>query len=393
MIAHTPTIFASVAWVALIMAFCLLLVGRFNQRDGLRLAGCGLLSHALAYVCYTQFGHASLWITYLAGNSLLSLALAFYTASIFTINALPVPWKTIFIFPLLMALLLALQIDTTEPRMLTSTTILMLQCGLIILYARRHAQQEKRAHVLLIIGAGISLIGLLIRVAVIVSGTPQDMAYDTSNIKQTISISIGTVTVMMLSLGLVLMSKERTELTLEHMAMRDSLTGIANRRAVIEQLDNEIRRAQRNASSLAIAIIDIDHFKRINDDYGHIAGDMVLCHCVSMIRQRLRQSDQVGRYGGEEFLLVMPDSRIDGAVAALEEMCRSVADNPAEHAHHRIAYTLSAGIWCGRPDANDNATNLIAMADAALYKAKASGRNCVKLSAASTDPQTSERAA
>ena len=86
MIAHTPTLFAAVALVATIMAFCLLLVGQFNRRDNLLLTGCGLLAHALAYVCYTVYGHAPLWLSYGVGNSLLSLALAFYSASLFRVR-------------------------------------------------------------------------------------------------------------------------------------------------------------------------------------------------------------------------------------------------------------------------------------------------------------------
>lgn len=95
MIAHTPTLFAAVALVATILAFCLLLVGHGNRRDNLMLTGCGLLVHALAYVCYTLYAQAPLWLSYGLGNSLLSLALAFYTASLFRVRERVVPWRVI----------------------------------------------------------------------------------------------------------------------------------------------------------------------------------------------------------------------------------------------------------------------------------------------------------
>ncbi|CAI8705538.1 hypothetical protein [Pseudomonas sp. IT-P176] len=164
MIAHTPTLFACVALVATIMAFCLILVGQFNQRDGLLTIGFGLLAHALAYVGYTLYGHAPLWLTYGAANTLLAVALAFYGASVFRIVELPVAWWRIFAPAALMLVLMASLIDTLEPRMLAATLVLMVQCGLIIYWTRRYVPAQGRARMLLIIGSSISLIGLGMRV-------------------------------------------------------------------------------------------------------------------------------------------------------------------------------------------------------------------------------------
>lgn len=381
MIAHTPTIFASVAWVAMIMAFCLLVVGRFNQRDGMLTVGAGLLAHALAYVCFTLFSHASLWITYALPNSLLSVALAFYTASIFRIAEHRVSWLWLFSLPLCQIVLLTLLLDTLEPRTLVASGILMIQCALIIRWAAQFAQPGGRAHILLIVGAGISLIGILIRVVTIVGGSAPEMRYDVSNLRQSISVSIGTVTVMMLSLGLVLMSKERSEAALKHLALRDALTGIPNRRAILEELDLEIERARRTETSLAIVIIDLDHFKAINDQYGHLAGDEVLRHCVEQLKKRLRQTDRLGRYGGEEFLLMMPGATVEGAMTAVEELRQAIADNHTQFGEHSIPQSFSAGVWIGVPSARDTANGLIAQADAALYECKAAGRNAARLAA------------
>lgn len=224
MIAHSPTIFASVAWVAFIMAFCLLVVGRFDQRDGLSTVGAGLLAYALTYACFMQHGNAPLWLTYSLANTLLSLALAFYSASLFRINQRPVPWRLIICGPISMGLLMALLLETREPRMLAACAVLIAQCLLIIWWARANRIPGGRAHLLVMIGAGVSVFGILIRVVAILSGMAEEMRYDVSNLRQTISLSIGTVTVMMITLGLVLMSKERIEGILKHMALHDPLT-------------------------------------------------------------------------------------------------------------------------------------------------------------------------
>lgn len=306
MIAHTPTLFACVALVATIMAFCLILVGQFNQRDGLLTIGFGLLAHALAYVGYTFYGHASLWFTYGAANTLLAVALAFYGASVFRIVELPVCWWRVFAPAALMLALMVSLIDTLEPRMLAATLVLMVQCALIIYWTHRYIPAQGRARILLIIGSSISLIGLGMRVVAVLGGGAAEMRYDVSNLKQTVSVSIGTFTAMMISLGLVLLSKERSESLLQRLALRDALTGIFNRRAILELFSTELERSRRAGSWFAVAMIDIDHFKQINDVHGHLAGDELIRHCVSHLTQRLRHSDSIGRYGARSSCYCCP---------------------------------------------------------------------------------------
>ncbi|WDY59850.1 GGDEF domain-containing protein [Pseudomonas sp. PSKL.D1] len=381
MIAHTPTLFAAVALVATILAFCLLLVGQRNRRDNLWLTGCGLLAHASAYVCYTLYGHAPLWLSYGVGNSLLSLALAFYAASLFWVREQAVPWRLIFSIPLLLLVGLLLLLDTLEPRMLLATLVLMLQCSMILYWVRRRRAWAGSAHLLLVIGSLISLVGLGMRAVAVIGGTAVDMRYDTSNLKQSVSVAIGTATVMMYAIGLVLMAKERSETRLQHLALRDVLTGTFNRGAILERFSAEFDRARGEQRSLAVAMIDIDHFKRINDRYGHLAGDEVLCHCVRQLLQRIRQTDSLGRYGGEEFLLLLPDTDREGALQALHGLREAIACSPAHFAGDEIALRFSVGLWCGVPSPQHNPTSLLAQADAALYQAKAAGRNTVQMAA------------
>lgn len=162
---------------------------------------------------------------------------------------------------------------------------------------------------------------------------------------------------------------------LAHEAMHDPLTGAANRRAIMETMSSELSRAKRQNADLSIGICDIDHFKKVNDTHGHLVGDEVLCGVVRLLEGSLRKYDRVGRWGGEEFLVVAPGSR-DGEAGGLYERLRAaLADNPISTQAGKVSITVSIGAatWSG----NQSAEELLGAADAALYRAKDRGRNCV----------------
>ncbi|GIZ10664.1 GGDEF domain-containing protein [Pseudomonas sp. NCCP-436] len=383
MVAHTQTLFGAVALVAVLMGSCLILVGRLDHRDGMLTTGLGMLSHSLAYVGYTLFGHAPLWISYVLANTLLSTAMAFYTVSLPLIHGRPPPWKLAFTFPVVQVVLLTVLLNTQIPRQLTACMVLLCQCLLVFHFSRRYSVPGGRAHRVLLFGSALSLTGLGMRVVVILSGAPAEMHYNVSNLKQTFSVSIGAATVLMLSFGLVLLSRERIESQLRQTAMLDTLTGIPNRRAIIEHFTDEIERACRLKTPLAIAMLDVDHFKRINDSYGHLIGDDVLKYCATHLQRRLRRHDHVGRYGGEEFLLVLPGTDADGALQLVDQLRRTFCDKPARFAGHSINLSFSAGI-CGvsHVDEHTNLTELLHQADTALYAAKNAGRNTLRVAGA-----------
>lgn len=162
---------------------------------------------------------------------------------------------------------------------------------------------------------------------------------------------------------------------LAHEATHDPLTGIYNRRAIMEALSRELSREERQRNGLAIGMCDIDYFKKINDVHGHQVGDEVLCGVVRLMVKCLRQYDSVGRFGGEEFVVITPGVK-EGDVGALYERFRAtVADNPIVTRAGEIPITLSIGVAvCGQSDKMDE---LLASADTALYQAKNGGRNRV----------------
>jgi len=168
----------------------------------------------------------------------------------------------------------------------------------------------------------------------------------------------------------------KSELELVNKLVReDQLTGALNRRGLDDALAREAARAERNGTPLCAAMIDIDNFKKINDTHGHQVGDIVLVHLVAIIMETLRTHDLIGRYGGEEFLLILPDSRIEEARTAMARLQRKLAGKPISWGNQQLLVTFSAGVASRRPGEPEAA--LIDRADQALYEAKREGKDRV----------------
>jgi diguanylate cyclase (GGDEF)-like protein len=159
---------------------------------------------------------------------------------------------------------------------------------------------------------------------------------------------------------------------LRELAMIDSLTGVLNRRAFLDQADGEWVRHRRNSHALACAMIDVDGFKRINDTFGHAAGDAVLQHIGALVRATLRASDLPARLGGDEFIALMPETNLDGAMATAERLLGRVAARPLTVLDQQFATTISIGV--ASADQCNSLEELMAHADRALYRAKKEGR-------------------
>ena len=160
-------------------------------------------------------------------------------------------------------------------------------------------------------------------------------------------------------------------------ANMDELTGILNRAAIRETLTRALEQAIREDSAVSVVLCDADGFKQVNDTYGHPVGDAVLRGLAKRLRARLRPNDAVGRYGGEEFLIVLPGSCLQRAMAVAERLRENVCGEPLQTSAGRLPVTVSLGVATGRGD-NLNLDTLISEADQALYRAKQRGRNRVE---------------
>jgi diguanylate cyclase (GGDEF)-like protein len=172
------------------------------------------------------------------------------------------------------------------------------------------------------------------------------------------------------SFGFLTMVTQRLVVRLREASMLDALTGLFNRRAMNEALHRAWLRHRRTRAPLAALVIDLDHFKRINDTRGHAAGDAVLARVAGLLQAQLRAEDVLGRAGGEEFWLVLPDTSRAHALALAERLRQQVADAT-------LGTTCSVGVALAE-EGDLDAGQLIARADAALYRAKDGGRNRVE---------------
>ncbi len=162
---------------------------------------------------------------------------------------------------------------------------------------------------------------------------------------------------------------------LAYQATHDALTGLLNRRAILDGLDEAISRAKRENSGLSVGMCDIDHFKRINDALGHQAGDEALIGFARCLQAQLREHDFVGRYGGEEFLVIAADPTDGVGEGLYERLCVRVAETEIKTKSGPVSITVSIGV--ARGTGQDTADSLLAASDEALYQAKAGGRNHV----------------
>ncbi len=163
---------------------------------------------------------------------------------------------------------------------------------------------------------------------------------------------------------------------LHELSITDGLTQLKNRSYFDEVMEAETNKATRGNYPVALIIIDIDHFKRVNDTYGHLAGDECLRHVATILRAHVkRTSDVIARYGGEEFAVVLPDTECDEALLLAEEIRKAVATSPVSFARQVISLTLSCGIASTIPKSRRSVVELISHADEALYRAKENGRN------------------
>lgn len=171
---------------------------------------------------------------------------------------------------------------------------------------------------------------------------------------------------------------ERLRLQLQEQAIRDPLTGVYNRRYFAEALDKETARAIRESSPFSVFILDVDYFKKFNDTYGHKCGDLVLQSLANFLIEHTRRSDIVCRFGGEEFVVLMPDASVDSAYERAEDFRKKFSELAVVYEGQSLTCTFSAGV-ASYPLHSARGESLLGYADDALYISKANGRNRVTI--------------
>ena len=194
---------------------------------------------------------------------------------------------------------------------------------------------------------------------------------------QTMTLFAGYLLMIVNGFGFLLLCKEKDDARMVQLATVDNLTGLINRHAFFDRTESARALAARQHSPISLMMIDIDHFKRINDCFGHAAGDEALCVFARTTEAVLRDQDIMGRLGGEEFALVLPDTDLEGAILAAERLRLTVAGTTLQTTAAPYAMTISVGVVVIDPNEHINAA--LARADHALYAAKTGGRNRVSV--------------
>ena len=162
---------------------------------------------------------------------------------------------------------------------------------------------------------------------------------------------------------------------LRYLATTDPLTGLLNRRAFMTTLADELTRSQRLHSRFTLLMLDIDHFKRVNDTYGHPVGDVVLVHLSNLLAEQLRSIDKLARIGGEEFAILLVDTSAEAAATVIERLLATIRSKPASHPESGQPIAITASIGCTESKAEDDEQSPFVRADRALYAAKQGGRD------------------
>lgn len=188
------------------------------------------------------------------------------------------------------------------------------------------------------------------------------------------------VVLNLIGFGLLMLVNEFVTVELRRLAYKDPLTGVFNRRAFLTLLDKATSLASRMGGTLPVLAIDLDHFKKINDTWGHQRGDEALCHFVGVATACLRKPDVIGRMGGEEFAIFLPNTTFDDACVVAERLRTQLAAQPLNSTRGPISLTASIGVTlCGQGESTEIA---LGRADAAMYRAKEAGRNRVEVASA-----------
>lgn len=385
-----PTLLLIFPVVALSMAVAVLIVAWGQPRsEGLLQWGAGLLMVALAFPLFILNIRAggAFPLLMVAGNGLLSLSYALSLVAIRRFHGRPCPR-----LPTLLPVALAIAgafvfMHRHEVRVALGGVLFALQGGMVVYEAlRRDNGVLGRGNQLLALGAGMVAALYVQRAVGVLLGWKDVAQLQLPHALQVGSQLMGLAGLVFTTLGFILMGQERADAEHQKLARLDMLTGVPNRRALMDGLERMFAQAVREHQPLALLMVDIDRFKRVNDTHGHLAGDAVLAAVAACLGQGLRTQDALGRYGGEEFLVVLPGTDAAGAARLAEHLRQQVEKMAVPWAGQAVRVTISIGVHAQVPSGAARVDAMIDTADQAMYTAKRSGRNRVAILEAPLPP-------
>lgn len=347
-------------------------------RDGLGKWTGALLLQAVVFGLYASEGIWPKYASVVLANALFITCLTLQAAAIYEFYGQTMSrwWHVV---PLLMvAMLFALVIDNFPVRVILSGAIFgATMLALAIMGQRLNREDRGSARLLLLTGYLIGASTMFARAMVSILEPGSIPGFLIPSPLQGITFLFSFAVILVTSVGFLLLHKERSEEAAQKLALTDPLTGAFNRRTFLELAEKEIARTRRTKGSLSLIMLDLDHFKQINDRNGHLAGDEVLKGVVAVVLTCLRKEDLLVRYGGEEFCILLHGVAIDRAAAMAERIREAVEKGSFSFNGRTLPVTVSIGVSTLSADGNEGVDKLVNRADEALYAAKKAGRNRV----------------
>ncbi len=263
--------------------------------------------------------------------------------------------------------------------MVTILCILLVFSWILVIMIRQPLTQWRLGEWLLAVSLLVSIIAAVVRAGISIADPQIAPQYSILTYQgvQAHYLTVNLLATVFIALGLIIITQDSLRRDLERLASYDALTGVLTRRVILNLLDKSLAKVSRSGRPLALMMIDLDHFKHINDNFGHRIGDKVLAEVVGAVEGALRKDTYIGRYGGEEFLVVMPDTSHEQLLEVSERIRRVAAKTRVQHQDGIIQCTISIGALIIDANNVDRLPDPVTQADKALYQAKVQGRNQV----------------
>lgn len=377
---HIPTAMQLTAAMTMIVGLALAfsVTGHPSSlQQPMRLWVRGLLIQPFAFGLLSVRDQVPDWLSIIVANTLLTISFVHLVVALYVYNTKPAR------LPMMIAMVAATLVGETlltyvwpslYGRICLISLITALLCGLGISAIYHKGLGITRPEHLVAI---MLMVGILIMLAR-VSSVPDIgmLSLTVSTPMQAIVFTYAALMPVIATSGFLLMCGERLNKDLSRLAMLDPLTGVFNRRTMTEMANKAISASKRHGRALSLLILDIDHFKRINDQFGHEAGDLALCRFVELVQEVMRESEVLARIGGEEFVLILPDSDEPSAIGVAERIREQIEHSNFSISGWTVPLRVSIGVGTLGPKISDLET-LLRETDHAMYEAKRTGRNRV----------------
>jgi diguanylate cyclase (GGDEF)-like protein len=337
-----------------------------------------LLVQAAAFVLFAGRGELPDWASIVVANGLVGMSFSLTAAAILAFRGHRLPPLAHAATGGVVAFAVGALLHDLGARLIAANFIYAACQATLLALAWKPVEGVSRGtHGLLVGSFALGIASFVLRAAAPLFAPVANGGFLASSAIQAFTLMAGYTMILVSSVSFLLMQKERADFRAQQLASLDPLTQAFNRRTFVELAQKQLSRARRLDTPLSLVLVDLDHFKSVNDNHGHLAGDRVLQRLADVMRGQLRKEDVLVRYGGEEFCLLLPDVPGPGAVALAGRIRKAVERETFAAGGVEMRLTISAGVAARIDEGPEGLDALIARADEALYMAKHRGRNRV----------------